>query len=352
MESTILIDSIAFGGSGVGRLPDGRVCFVPFTLPAERAVVRSVTEKKSFVEAEVVRLSEVSPRRVRPRCAVFGDCGGCVYQHMPYDLQLEVKTAQVADLMRRIGGFQNLKVLPAIGSPREWEYRNRIAVHIEDGQVGFHHRRSRRIVPVSSCPIAAPEINARLAEVAAHPPAGRPRLTIRPTGDIRGFSQVNDSAAPVLRDVVAGLVPSAGAHLIDAYCGSGFFAKHLRDRFSRTTGIEWSEPAVRIASTDAIENETYLRAAVEHVLRSTLSSAPPADSTLLVDPPAEGLPDDVIHIILNAPPAHFVYVSCDPATLARDLKKLRAAYEIQVVQPVDMFPQTAEIEVAVSCRKR
>ena len=271
---------------------------------------------------------------------------------MPYDLQLEVKTAQVADLMRRIGGFHEIKVLPAIGSPREWEYRNRIAVHIEDGQVGFHHRKSRKIVPVSSCPIAAPEINARLAEVAKRPPAGSSRLTIRPAGDVRGFSQVNDSAAPLLREVVAGLVPPFWAHLIDAYCGSGFFAKHLRDRFSRTTGIEWSEPAVRMASTDAIENETYLRAAVENVLRSTLSSPPLADSTLIVDPPAEGLPDDVVHIILDATPAHLVYVSCDPATLARDLKKLHAAYDIQVVQPVDMFPQTGEIEVAVSCRKR
>ena len=345
LEATIEIGGVAFGGAGVGRLTDGRACFVPGTLPGERAVVRVVRSKKSYAEAEVVRLAEVSPRRVRPVCPVYGTCGGCAYQHAEYPLQLELKTAQVADLLRRVGGLTGIDVRGAMASPLHWGYRNRLSVHVEDGRVGFHHRKSHRIVEVAHCPLASEAVNARLAELATAPPRGSQRVTLREdrTG-ARGFSQVNDGAADVLMEVVRGMAGAGGAHLVDAYCGAGFFAKGLRGRFAAVTGIEWSEGAVRSARAEALENETYLAGAVEIHFAAALGKAPSAGTTLVLDPPAEGLSADAMQVILDSCPAKIIYVSCDPATLARDLKKLTTICRLDHVQPVDMFPQTAEIE--------
>ena len=149
LEATIDIESIAFGGAGVGRLPDGRACFVPGTLPGERALVKVLNSKKSYAEAEVVRLAEASARRVRPVCPVFGVCGGCAYQHAEYSLQLEIKTGQVSDLLRRVGGLPDADVRAMRASPIEWGYRNRLSAHVRDGRVGFPHRHSHRIVEVS-----------------------------------------------------------------------------------------------------------------------------------------------------------------------------------------------------------
>ena len=353
MDFTLLIESVAFGGAGIGRLPDGRVCFVAGTLSGERAVVRLTKEKKNYTEGEVVRLVERSMHRTLPRCPVYGTCGGCSYQHADYEYQLDLKTAQVADVFRRIGGFADARVERTIASPRQWEYRNRISVHIEDGRVGFHHRKTRKLIPVAHCPIACAEVNEQLATLAAAPRRrGNARLTLRAPSPHRGFSQVNEAAAEKLLDVIREMTAGASGQLVDAYCGAGFFAKALAGQFEKVTGIEWSEGAIRAAIESAGPNETYLQGAVENHLAETLRTGDPSQTTLLLDPPAEGLAPDVTAAVLENAPHRLIYISCDPATLARDLKKLSTTYVIECIQPVDMFPQTAEIEVAVSCRKR
>ncbi len=351
MEISISIESLAFGGAGVGRLPDGRVCFVPLTLPGEKALVRLVREKKSFTEAEVVRLTEVSLARVTPRCPIFGRCGGCAYQHIAYPRQLEIKREQILELVRRVGGIEGADVRPTLPSPTEWEYRNRISVHVEDGKVGFHGRKSHRIVPASACAIATPELNAQLSRLASKPPRENQRITLRESTDYRGFSQVNAGAAEILAGAVSGMFAEDGGLLVDAYCGAGFFARKLSPRFAKVVGIEWSPGAVKAAQESASEKETYLADAVEVHLPQVLESAPADGTALLLDPPAEGLSPEVIGIILQHPPETIVYVSCDPATLSRDLKKLGGSYSLDHIQPVDMFPQTAEIESVTKLKR-
>ena len=347
----MIIESVAFGGAGVGRLPDGRACFVHGTLPGERAAVNLLRSKKSYAEAEVVRLLEVSPRRVRPACPVFGTCGGCAYQHADYPLQLEIKTGQVSSLLQRVGGFTETEVRPMLPSPEQWGYRNRLSVHLHDGRVGFHGRKSHRIIEVSKCPLGNDVVNARLAELSAFPPRGADRMTLRDdSAGVRGFSQVNAGAAEVLSEVVLGMLDAGGTLLVDAYCGAGFFTKRLRGRFSTAVGIEWSESAVRAARVEAIDAESYLAGAVEVHLTTALNMASAQETALLLDPPAEGLSPDVIRVIQERRPVDLIYVSCDPATLSRDLKKLSTAYRLQYVQPVDMFPQTAEIESVAKLR--
>jgi len=344
-ETPITIESVGYGGAGVGRLPDGRVCFVLGTLPGERVLVRIVKEKKNHAEGEMVRILEASPRRVAPKCPVYGECGGCALQHASYDLQLEIKTTQVRELLRRFAKLPEAPVDQILPSPAQWAYRNRISIHLDRQRVGFFHRKSRDLVDVEHCPLASEEVNALLTDLRKNPPHGETRLTLRETGAPRGFSQVNTAAAELLAATVIEMCDT-GELLVDAYCGSGFFAKRLLEKFEKITGLEWSQGAVAEAKRFATEKETYLPGAVENSLARVLSEAPLAGTTLLVDPPAEGLSPDVARAILENPPARLVYVSCDPATFSRDAAKFLERYTLSRVQPVDMFPQTAEIEIA------
>jgi tRNA/tmRNA/rRNA uracil-C5-methylase (TrmA/RlmC/RlmD family) len=344
-ETPITIESVSYGGAGVGRLPDGRVCFVHGTLPGERVLVRIVKEKKNHAEGEMVRILEASARRVAPKCPVYGECGGCALQHASYDLQLEIKTTQVRELLRRFAKLPEAPVDQILPSPSQWAYRNRISIHLDRQRVGFFHRKSRDLVDVDHCPLASEEVNALLTDFRKNPPHGETRLTLRETGAPRGFSQVNTAAAELLAATVIEMC-GTGEMLVDAYCGSGFFAKRLLEKFEKITGLEWSQGAVAEAKRSATEKETYLPGAVENSLARVLSEAPLAGTTLLVDPPAEGLSPDVARAILESPPARLVYVSCDPATFSRDAAKFLERYMLSRVQPVDMFPQTAEIEVA------
>ena len=334
----------------MGRLPDGRVCFVHGTLPGERAIVQVVKSKKNHAEADLIRILEASPRRLAPRCPVFGECGGCSYQHMDYALQLEIKTTQVADLLRRVGGITNTEVLPMLASPLIWGYRNRLSVHVSRGQVGFYHRKSHHLVDVVACPLGSESVNAELATLRESRPRYDSRITLREKPGQKGFSQVNDGAAELLAGIAREMAPN-GDLLVDAYCGAGFFSKKLRPGFQKIIGIEWSDAAVRAARMDATEKETYISGSVENHLRDSLPATREAQATLLVDPPAEGLSPDVIHAILTRPPETLIYISCDPATFARDAKKLTSTYSLERVQPVDMFPQTAEIEL-IACFRR
>ena len=344
-EATITIDRIAYGGAGIGRLPDGRVCFVHETLPGERVLVRVVKSKKNLAEADLMKVLEASPRRLIPKCAVFGKCGGCAYQHADYNLQLEIKTSQVSELLKRIGGITEIEVRSILPSPEQWGYRNRISVHFAHGDTGFFHRKSHELVDVAECPIAHPEVNELLSKLRESPPRDSGRLTLQKPTSIRGFTQVNPGAAALLINTVTEFAGSS-ERLIDAYCGAGFFTKNLLSNFQVVLGIEWSEGAIRSARETATDKETYITGSVEAHLSQALLSGNPAQTTLLLDPPSEGLSPDAMRMILENPPARVVYVSCDPATFARDAKNLSAHYALECVQPIDMFPQTAEIELA------
>lgn len=288
-----------------------------------------------------------APARTEPPCPYFGRCGGCAYQHMTYAHQLEVKTRQVREVLRRLGGLDQVTVHPIVPSPLPFAYRNRITVHAENGVVGYFRHDAHQLLDITHCPIARPEVNGELAALRArHPRDGH--YTLRAHGGPRVFVQTNDAVADALALFVAGAFPEGGPLLIDAYCGTGFFTKTLRSRFERVIGLEWDRFAVAAARTDVAPNESYQAGDVDELLPRVLAQNPPAVS-LLLDPPATGLSPRARASILRHVPAKIVYVSCNPATLARDLRELRARYAIQSVTPFDMFPQTAEIECVAVC---
>jgi len=181
------------------------------------------------------------------------------------------------------------------------------------------------------------------------------------------FSQINDEIAQALRDLIIGLVPPNQDLLIDAYCGAGFFAKALIDKFVRVIGIDWDRFAIAAAKENATEKEIYIAGDVETELAATLQQTRMGDLqtapavtdrrsltslTVIVDPPATGLSANVRKAIVDFAPTTLIYVSCNPPTLARDLKDLHEKFVIESVTPLDMFPQTAEIEVLAHLEAR
>lgn len=353
----LVINEIAFGGRGVGRLEDGRVAFVPFVAVGETVRVEIVREHKSYVEARLVAVENPSPRRVPPPCPYFGRCGGCSYQHLDAAEQADLKRRQVEQVFRRIGRFGAVNVEPLVASPKDYGYRNRITVHVRDRVIGFYSAEEggqRGLIDVARCPIAEPAVNDALARFRSRPRLRDGNCTLRADADgHRAFRQTNDTAAAELLALVERLIPADPpvAYLIDAYGGAGFFARHLRGRFERVVTVEWDSRAVEEAQRTALPHEDHLCGDVAELLPAELVRAPLERTLLLLDPPTEGLDARVRRAILATPPSEVIYVSCNPATLARDLAVLRDGYEIVSVTPLDMFPQTAEIEVVTRLRR-
>ena len=380
------IVDVAFGGKGVAR-EGGKAIFIPYTIDGERVSAHLVREKKHFAEAELREVIESSAHRVPPECPYFGRCGGCVYQHMSYAHQLEIKARQVEQTLKRIGHLNSVPMRPIVASPQPYAYRNRITVHCEDDVIGFYRRDEHRLIDIERCPIAMPQVNAELQKLRARHPrdghftlraggsaapktmlknaASPPKLATVRAGRaysenaFQHFSQINDAVAEQLLEHVDALLLQHGALLIDAYCGTGFFAKRLLDKFDRVIGIDWDQFAIAEAKKTASDKETYIAGDIETELQvgavhrtarecqcgsDRLGSIAPA---LIVDPPATGLTNATRDAITDLAPNPFIYISCNPATLARDLADLQRCFTIESVTPFDMFPQTAEIEVAV-----
>ena len=342
------IRDIAFGGKGVGR-DNSKAVFVPFTIEGELVTAKIVREKKQFAESELVDVRERSPDRVEPPCPYFGRCGGCAYQHINYEHQLAIKWRQVRDILQRIGKLKEVPMRPIIPSPEPYGYRNRITVHAQDGVVGFFRRDSNRLIDIARCPISRDEVNRALMQLRAqHVRDGH--YTLRAASGPWVFSQTNDAVANALRDLTRQFMPANQELLIDAYCGRGFFAKTLLDKCKRAIGIDWDKFAIEAARENATTKETYIAGDVDLELGRLRSIAPPFQrekAVLIVDPPATGLTPAVRKSIVDLAPATLIYVSCNPPTLARDLADLRQRFTVESVTPLDMFPQTAEIEVAV-----
>ena len=342
----ITIHDIAFGGKGVGRT-DGMVVFVPFTIPGEEVTVAITRKKKKYAEANLVSVVKPAPERVEPLCPYFGRCGGCAYQHIDYPAQLAIKGSQVEQTLRRVGKLATVPMRPVVPSPNPYGYRNRIRVHVVEGVTGFYASDANALIDIQRCPIASDEVNEHLAGLRSRPmPDGDYTLSERRKEGF--FEQTNNAVAAEMLAVVGNLIAPGGV-LVDAYCGAGFFARHLADKFDRVIGIEENEYAVNHARAGASPKEQYVAGDVGQHLGKVLSES--KDAALILDPPAAGVTPGVIEAILAAQPRQVVYVSCNPGTLARDLALIGTGYRLESVTPLDMFPQTAEIEVVADLRK-
>ena len=342
-DYSLAIQDVAFGGKGVAR-HDGKVFFVPFTIPGEKVTARVRRQKKNFAEADLISVDEPSPDRITAPCPYFGNCGGCNYQHIAYSRQLAIKTAQVNQTLRRVGHLNEVPMRPMIPAPEPFGYRNRIRVHSARGATGFFAQDGHTLVDIKECAIAAPVVNEALRELRR---SGAPEgdYSLRARGGGPFFEQTNPAVTREMLALVHANVRRGQTLLVDAYCGAGLFAKHLVDLFENVVGIEENSNAIEKARRSVRPHEEYIEGDVGDHLGGIMAIHDAARTTVLLDPPATGITARVIDLLLAAAPSEIVYVSCNPATLARDLAALSSAYELKAVTPLDMFPQTAEIEV-------
>jgi tRNA/tmRNA/rRNA uracil-C5-methylase (TrmA/RlmC/RlmD family) len=364
----LTITDIAFGGEGVGRAEDF-VVFVPFVAPGEEVEVEITTVKKSFARARLVQVLRASAQRVRPRCPHFGECGGCQYQHLDYPAQLEIKRKQVADLFERVGGVPREVVAPVVPCPQPYGYRNRIMVRSQWNKpeqrlnIGFLRHDCGLVADVRECAIAEPALNAQLLQVRAHPPPKggiKVMLRIPPAGwevPPDSFFQNNFFMLPALVRVVRACVQDSGArHLVDAYCGVGFFAIELASAVESFVGVELDGPAIRAARLNAAArrcfNGEFRHGATELWLPRLVAGFDPRRTAVVLDPPRTGCVRAALEALRQAEPAQVIYVSCHPATLARDLGTLCAdgLFKVRQVVPLDMFPQTQHVECVTDLR--
>ena len=355
---TLSIDSLGNNGEGIGRHA-GQVVFVPATLPGERVTAKVNVRKKNLIKAQLSDILTASPERQTPPCQWFGECGGCDWQHVPYPMQLQTKTGHLSDALQRIGHLQDVPIAAMVASPQPYAYRNRIQGVIKNGQFHYRARGSDQLVKVSQCAIAEPAINQRLAESLADCPEGRVELAVQDNGvsilplnelssTQAGFRQVNTALSEHLRIMLEDIATRySGKRCIDLYCGRGNWSIAMARRHPEMsiTGVDVSEDNIRAARQNALDtglvNVRFQHGRVEKLLESlTLKN-----SFCIVDPPRAGLATDVCNVLCNNPPDHLVYISCHPASLARDLAILtRTQFSIDSVTPLDMFPQTAHLE--------
>ena len=374
--------------------PDGNlmVVFVPFVLVGEVVEVEITEVKKNFARAKLLQVVQPSPERVEPACRYFGQCGGCQYQHVDYPTQLRLKHKQIADLFQRIGGFEQARVAPVIPCPRPYGYRNRIMIRSQWNKpeqklnIGFVRWDCGLVEDIEECKIAEPVLNEEIRRVRAHPPPkGGIKIVLRvPPEDWDvppdSFFQNNFFLLPKLVDTVRDFLRSAGVqasacsdasqphspkqaeawtptrHLADLYCGVGFFGIELADAVESFVGVEYDQRAIQAARRNAvarkISNGEFMASAVEAVLPELLKRFSPQATTVLLDPPRKGCLPQTLKLLRETKPAQVIYVSCHPATMARDLNILcgNGVFELACVQPLDMFPQTQHVECVADLR--
>lgn len=362
------IHDIAFGGEGVARHGD-LVIFTPFVTVGETMEAEIIDLKKNYGRARLLRVITPSDKRVAPRCPYFGVCGGCQYQHIAYPEQLRIKHKQISDLFQRVGKFPDTAIEPVIPCPREYEYRNRIMIRsqwnkqIQGLEIGFIRWDSNWVVSIDHCPISEPELNEQIQYVRQNPPPkGGLKVVIRkfpPDWEVPqdSFFQNNFFLLPELVRVVREAFKGGGSrYLIDLYCGVGFFGIELAGLAEAFVGVELDKKAILAARHNAarrgITNGEFHMGNADEWLPKVMEKFPAGETTILLDPPRTGCPPQAIDYLRKIQPRQIIYVSCHPATLARDLKNLceGGLYALQRITPLDMFPQTQHVECVADLR--
>ncbi|MEW6033501.1 MAG: Maf family nucleotide pyrophosphatase [Chloroflexota bacterium] len=379
------ISALTLEGDGLA-LRDGDEVRVGGVVPGEVVLVEVVRRRRRYLYARLVELVAASSRRIEPACPYFGLCTGCQWQHMDYACQLELKADHVRNCFRG-AGMEDVPVRSVLGMADPWHYRNHARFTVDrQGRVGFVHRETRRFVPVDRCRIMHPWINEALSLLQGKC-AGQTQLSVRygvntgqwliqPRLEIPGFPlatgqryyeerllghsfrisspsffQVNLSQAERLVSVLLRyLEPRWTEALMDAYAGVGTFAVLFSAHVAKAIAVEESAAAIRDARVNVsmLPNIELVQARVEAVL----GSIPVVPDMVVLDPPRAGCHPDALAALARRAPQRVVYVSCEPASLSRDVATLcRSGYRLVEVQPVDMFPQTRQVECVALLEK-
>ncbi|WP_289874476.1 23S rRNA (uracil(1939)-C(5))-methyltransferase RlmD [Duncaniella muris] len=450
--SGVEIQDVAAEGNSIARV-DEMVVFIPFGAPGDIADVKIDRKKRSYAEGHIERLTQPSPIRIEAKCEHFTLCGGCRWQHLPYEFQLKCKQKQVEDALQRIAKIPYPELTPILGSEEIWEYRNKMEYtfsnkkwltfdQLRSGEefperraAGFHISGAfDKVLDINKChlqddlgnrlrlfvkkfgmdndysfydlreqhgllrtlmiriastgevmavmvfgendeekiktllsAVAAefPEItsllyvvntkvNDTISDQAIHLYRGKEYIEEEMEGlrfrvGPKSFYQTNSRQAYRLYSVARDFAKLTGNELVyDLYTGTGTIACFVARNARHVVGIEYVPEAIDDAKINAgingLDNTEFYAGDMKNVLTSDFIAEHGHPDVMIVDPPRAGMHDDVVKVILEAEPKRIVYVSCNPATQARDLALLHEKYDIEAVQPVDMFPHTQHVE--------
>jgi len=393
----VKIERLVNEGHGLGYL-DGKVIFIPYSVPGDELSVDNISRKRGVQWGRIKSILQPSPHRIEPFCQWYATCGGCQWQHIDYHFQLKHKQLIVEDTLKRLGKLENIDVKPCIPSPKQQGYRNRVKLHWEEKVgFGFFKKHSRTVIPITSCPILAEEMDGYLKKLSSSFLA-EPNRKSAQINMIKGsntpvcfamtlkvadndslwidslkifgknyvevsiknkifqvsngaFFQANKSLLPTMVEHISE-TNDVGGLGVELYAGVGIFSTFMSSKFDNLVAIEWNRQAVSDAKANFIKNNVNNAAiyplSAEDGL-SMLIKKNKKPNFILVDPPRDGLSKDVCEKIQKLLPKQITYVSCDPATLARDLKKITSTgiYKINQIQPLDMFPHTSHVETIV-----
>lgn len=369
-ELEVTIEKLVWGGAGLARTDRG-VIFVDFAAPGDVLRVKIDDVAKDYARARIQDILKPSVDRIDPKCPVFGRCGGCDWQHLTTEKQLATKIELLRESLERHADYRG--PIEAIPSPKAWNYRNRIQVHLDAKGPYYHAKRSHQPVHMRDCPIAEDEINRQLRELKPlSATAGSTRVTAErlqlssgqpPQPGIDAplsfeFAQVNTAQnVQMVERVLHWAAHVEFERFFDLYSGSGNFSFPMSEKFpkARGTAVELNPLSVRSAQEEA-QRRKWGRNRVEFFAGSVDALMPrlPVDENALVilDPPRAGLGKGVADLLSKTPAASILYVSCDPPGLVRDLKRLmqNGKWKIHRLTAFDMFPQTAHLEVLTELR--
>jgi 23S rRNA (uracil1939-C5)-methyltransferase len=383
----VTAESIGAGGAAVARA-EGKTLFIHGLMPGETAEVVETDGKKRWARASIIDLIDSSPDRVDPPCEFFGFCGGCDWQFAPIGHQLEWKRSIVTQQLQRIGGME-VDVMTPLAPSGPYGYRNRITLRVIEGETAMYKRRNKELVPIDTCHILEPnlralmerlgsldgvhELTARVGAVTGdrlvvikgkvpphaetwgsnvatkngrhlHSAIGKSYIheevalsRLRITGD--AFFQNNTAGAGVLVQQVAKALDVTNAdHLIDLYAGGGLFSATVGKAAGTITAVE--------AANSAADDLTHNVGRMARVAHVPVEKWKGRGDIVVADPPRAGLQEAGVKVIAATRASRLAYVSCDPGTFARDARLLQeVGYHLDWVQPVDLFPQTAHIEL-------
>ena len=398
------ITDLDYQGRGITRI-DGVVTFVENALLDEVVDLEIVKKSKKFNEAKLNSLKEESPNRVKVKCPYYELCGGCNLMHMNYDAQLLFKEQKVKNTINKFAKIDTL-IKPIVKSPETFNYRNKITFHVFNGKIGFYEKRSNKFVQVDHCLICDDEINELLKQIKKLNLTQVSNITIRVSKEFRekmiilettkdieiplienvtiylkigdnyilkygnskidermnellfkispsAFFQVNTFGAIKLYDQVKEYANLTGKEtILDLYCGTGTIGLYLANKARKIYGVEINEDSIKDANENKkinkIDNASFFALNANQFLEKITEKI----DVLIVDPPRGGLDKKTIDSSLKLNPQKIIYVSCDVATLARDLNILKEFYNIKEITPVDMFPNTYHCESVCILERR
>ncbi len=379
----VKIEKIVPNGFGLA-FAEGLTVFVALAAVGDRLRVEITRKKGKTAFAHIVEILEPSPDRTEPRCPYFGTCGGCNFQQLKYEAQLNAKVEIIKDCLSRIGKINYEGEISIIGSPNFYEYRSRAQWHVDvrARKIGYFKAKSHDVLDVEVCPILVPEMqtllnelretidwesfSGRIIEIEAATSGEDVSIysgeILEPTSEISFTANGNryfydaDTFFQGNQFLIEPLIDAAtnganGAAAIDLYCGAGLFTLPLSKNFTKVLGVEGYKKALDFAAkaieNQQIENVGLFAENVGEWLTENVNQLGAVDFVLL-DPPRSGTEKETIESLIKLKPKEISYVSCDPAILARDLRLLTEnLYRIESITAVDLFPQTHHVETVV-----